>query len=239
MSSNNSPSLSRLYFVCKTVGDIFLQVFNVTSVVWRYVYQHDQDAKNADNNHDKIKSFAAETKSLIYLNPAMLSSDYQQFKEFHDFSLKCGQPIATVLSSTQVDCRQCLKPLAIEINLHPVVIYSCNRGTYLGCRSTKSCRKCKIYEHYGYWTHSGFKHYNSDVLSLPFLLSSEDTAFDVNLLNECSNLLFVGAVPFSTYAASYNRRNGYSKQPESSTEPKKNKRMKRYDNLCVYKYDLQ
>ena len=45
--------------------------------------------------------------------------------------------------------------------------------------------------------------------SKEFLLSFEDTAVDLSLLRQFANLLVVGAVPFSTYAKSYNRRFGY------------------------------
>ena len=55
-----------------------------------------------------------------------------------------------------------------------------------------------MHEHYGYWTIKGQKYYDASTLQLPFLLSTEDTAFDITLLNENSNLLVVGVVPFST-----------------------------------------
>ena len=72
----------------------------------------------------------------------------------------------------------------------------------------------------------GKKQYYPDCLSLDFILSSEDTAFDIALIKECANLLILGAVPFSTFAASYNRRFDYLKQTEEDMEPKV-KRMKR------------
>ena len=65
-----------------------------------------------------------------------------------------------------------------------------------------------------------------NVLSLDFLLSSEDTAFEMSLYAECANLLFLGAVPFSTYAFSYNRHFNYNKQPTTDTEDTKVKRRK-------------
>ena len=99
----------------------------------------------------------------------------------------------------------------------PVVIYSNRRGTYLGSRLTKVCRKCKIYEHHGYWSVEGKRRFNSDSASSEFLLSSEDTGFEIDVLAELSNLLVIGAVPFSTYAASYNRR--FSIDTEYGTIP--------------------
>ena len=124
------------------------------------------------------------------------------------------------------NCRKCGTTLALENKVHPVVVYSNQIGTYLGCRVTKWCKKCKIYEHYGFWTEGKKKHYNPECLSLDFILSSEDTAFDNTLIKECSNLLVIGAVPFRTFAASYNRRFDYPKQTEEDMKPKV-KRMKR------------
>lgn len=59
------------------------------------------------------------------------------------------------------------------------------------------------------------------------MLSSEDTAFDIELLKDCSNLLVIGATPFSTYASSYNRRFGYNKTERNEQNGTTVKRMKR------------
>ena len=140
----------------------------------------------------------------------------------------CGRPMATVLLSPQEICKNCHKQLPLDPKLHPVVIYSLNKGTYLGCRLTKLCRKCKLHQHYGYSTEGNEKTYAPDVLDLNFMLSSEDTAFDTELLKECSNLLVIGATPFSTYASSYIRRFGNNKAERSKQYSTTVKRMKRY-----------
>ena len=58
---------------------------------------------------------------------------------------------------------------------------------------------------------NGTRQYDGDVLSLNFVHSSENT--DMSLLAECVNLLFLGAVPSSAYAFSYNRRFHCNKLP--------------------------
>ena len=97
------------------------------------------------------------------------------------------------------------------------------------------CRKCKIYEHHGYWSVDGKRHFNRDSVSLEFLLSSEDTAFEMDILVEFSNLLVIGAVPFSTYASSYNRRFQYCKVATTNNLDARVKRMKRYGDTFVIK----
>ena len=71
--------------------------------------------------------------------------------------------------------------------------------------------------------------FNRDCLSSEFLLPSEDTAFQMDVLAEFSNLLIIGAVPFSTHASSYNRRFQYSKVTTTNGVDSSVKRMKR---LC-------
>ena len=72
------------------------------------------------------------------------------------------------------------------------------------------------------------RQYDLDVLSLDFPHSSENTVFDMSLLAECVSLLFLGAVPFSAHASSYNRRFNCNKLPTTDTENTKVKRRKRY-----------
>ena len=69
----------------------------------------------------------AETENLLHFHPSLLKSDRELFRELHDFSLKCGKPIATVLSSSRVICRKCGKKLAYDNKVIPVVIYSNHR----------------------------------------------------------------------------------------------------------------
>ena len=72
-----------------------------------------------------------------------------------------------------------------------------------------------------------------------FLLSSEDTAFRMDVLAECNNLRVIGTVPFSTYAASYNRHFQYCKMATTDDIDPKVKRVKRYvDNYCKGKASL-
>ena len=216
---------SQLLFVVKSVGDIFLQMLGIASFIEKFVWGKSptEEAHQKDGIDEKAVSslFVAETENLLHFHPSLLKSDREVFREFHEFSLKCG-------SSSRVICQKCGKKLAYENKVIPVVIYSNHHGTYLGSRLTKVCRKCKIYEHHGYFSVDGKRHFNRDSVSLEFLLSSEDTAFQMDILVEFSNLLVIGAVPFSTYASSYNRRFQYCKVATTNDLDARVKRMKRY-----------
>lgn len=203
---NDYTLLSRLIFAINTVGHIFLSLTQFTSVVKRFVYgQNPEEANFNDPTHiEESKTFAAETESLLEICPSLKETNNPDFKKFHDFTLACGLPLGTVLVSERQSCRKCTKSLTLDKKEHLIVIYHSERGTYLGNRLTKNCRRCKIYEHYGYWTQGGKKYFDADCLKNDYLLSTEDTAFQVSLLRQCENLLIVGAVAFSTFTRSYN-----------------------------------
>lgn len=206
---DNFTRMSKLQYVFTTIGDIFFKTLSFASVVKRYVYD-EQPLQQKEQDQD-VAIFSAETQSLTYLHSGILTSERERFRKFHDFTVMCREPMATVLLTTKDVCKNCNKQLSLDPKPHPVIIYSLHRGTYMGSRLSKICRKCKLHQYYGYCTQDGKKLYDQDSLALDFLLSTEDTAFDVQLLKECSNLLVMGAMPFSTYASSYNRRFGYNK----------------------------
>ena len=86
-----------------------------------------------------------------------------------------------------------------------------------------------IYEHYGFWMEGGKRYFDEDFERMDFLMSSEETVFDMQLMKENASLLVMGAVPFRTFAASYNRRFGYQKfESKFDKERNKEKRMKRF-----------
>ena len=74
-SLHDYQALSRLFFVYKYFGEVIFKVFNFTSVVQRYV-SRDEDSKSAatdsaDAGNDKVKMFAAEFESVMFLNPSL------------------------------------------------------------------------------------------------------------------------------------------------------------------------
>ena len=90
-------------------------------------------------------------------------------------------------------CCLCNAALAIENKSHVIVVYHTEHGTYLGSCMTKVCCKCIIYEHYGYYTEKSHRFYDAEFLDLEFFLSSEETAFEMSLLQQYAALLVVGA----------------------------------------------
>ena len=130
---------------------------------------------------------------FTFTYPILQEPVNKQFKEFHDFSITCRLPLASVLISARKSCRKCGKVLKVEEKrVHVVVIYHSELGTYLGSRVSKNCKSCKVYEHYGFWTDDGVKHIDAGCLNNEFLLSFTDNAFHLSLTCQCASLLNVG-----------------------------------------------
>lgn len=91
-----------------------------------------------------------------------------------------------------------------------MIVYHLTRGTYLGSRFAKHCRKCKVQEHYGFYNHNGKRIFDKDCLEKEFLLSTEETAIDINLLRYLDEEIVHGALPFQVKAKVYNSVHGYS-----------------------------
>ena len=123
--------VSRLFFVFQSIGSIFLKIPVFTTAIKRFVLGNSNSAAS-DLELLLNDRFVAECEGLMYLKGVLISEKIL-FKELHDMSLELGQPLATVLVSSQETCRICSKALVVESKVHPVVIYSLtHRGTYLG-----------------------------------------------------------------------------------------------------------
>ncbi len=236
MSLCGNGRLYQQQFCYTEVGDVFLYFPCFCSITRRYVSVGiaENDGENVDEKEDMW--FAGETRSLLYLcKSGNVTKGFKaDFREFHDFSINCSMPMASVLVSKRDSCRRCNRILVVDGKPHVVVIYHIFLGSYLGCRITKCCRKCKIYEHYGFWLENGERYFDEEFEKMDFMISSEETVFDMMLMRENASLLVMGTLPFRTFAASYNQWFGYgSTMRNENGEKSKVKRMKRFDTFHV------
>ena len=65
--------------------------------------------------------FKSEVSCLVYLHPSLAIDSKDLLKDFHDFTLQCGSPSGTVLSSSRSVCRKCERELSIEPKRHVVI----------------------------------------------------------------------------------------------------------------------
>ena len=228
--TSNMCMLSRLLFVFEVIGESFLAVSQFSNVVRLFITNEgskdgslDACEKGlVDDDERQLNiQFGSEVKSFAFLNRFAVGNLKDKFVDFCNFSISHGVPLGGVFMSARKVCGRCNAALALEKKSHVVVVYHMEHGTYLGSRMTKVCRKCKVYEHYGYWTEKSQRFYDAEFLELDFFLSSEETAFEMSLLQQYAALLVVGALPFSTFAEAYNRRFNYSTEEKTPFKRKR------------------
>ena len=226
----NPVILFRSLYLLNLIGTPVIYATSILQTAFKFVF-----GKSADDSEGHVLSeagdenalcgqFFASVDNLLHMFPEI--SNFARpgadlFRSFHDFSLENGVPAAAVLMSERTECRRCGKSLHIDQNWKPIVVYHLTRGTYLGCRISKSCSNCKIYEHYGFFTESGNKTFDTDCLTKEFLMSTDETAIDMMLLRYVNEDVIQGAVSFLLKSKVYNTVHGYSstvnEKPASQT----------------------
>ena len=102
------------------------------------MYREGSSDSSADSSHADTATFVAQAQSLVQLYPVLQELANKQFKEFHDFSISCRLPLASVLISARKSCSNVERQRNLPFP---------ELGTYLGSRVIKNCRSCKVYEH--------------------------------------------------------------------------------------------
>ena len=101
----------------------FLKLSALTLVVKTFVCGEKEvivSGAGKRKNLDGDEVFVRESKSLFYLYP-QLGNTEDRFREFHEFSINCGQPMGVVLTTKCEVCRLCKRVLLVEPNSHVVV----------------------------------------------------------------------------------------------------------------------
>ena len=80
----------------------------------RFVYREGLSDSSADSSHADTATFVARAQSLVQLYPILKEPANKQFKEFQDFSISCGLPLANVLISARKLSRKSGKALKVE-----------------------------------------------------------------------------------------------------------------------------
>lgn len=233
--TRNYVVFSRLIFIFRIFGITFLKLKKLSFLLRRFVFKLPiVSFKDKLSGEEELATteFVANCESLTSLLPELITNEKALREDLHAYGLNSNIPTGCLLITKRDRCRSCGKSLSLEKKPHNIMVYDLKYGPLAGTRMTKVCRKCKIYEHFGYWTLEGLKHYDrEESLNGPYLLTSEETAIDIDLLKDMTNLLIVGAVPFSTYAKSYNRR--FGRRNNLNTDQENGSENLRFD-FCTY-----
>lgn len=227
-SFENPSFLSRLIRVVNVLGTSFTSVRSVVNGVFRFVNGNrlkSLESNEANGNDgmaamrlgggeaDSLSSFSTFIDNMNFVYPDIFSGR-DSFNVFYEFCVAENLAYGAVFVSNRETCRICNGNPTIVGGSKDVIVYHMTRGTYLGSRFTKQCRKCKLQEHYGFSNHRGKRIFDQDCLEKEFLLSTEETAIDIKLLKYLDEEIVHGALPFQVKAKVYNSVHSYSNEKD-------------------------
>ncbi len=244
--------MARLLAVIHILGRPFMSIASVLNIVYLFVCgKHVTTpgesnvlmAKTCDDAQQTLfVQFSAFVDNLQFLYPGIFDGfGPDSFKHFDNFSVAQGFPCGAVFVTERECCRFCGKHLTVCEDRKDVVVYHLTRGTYLGSRFTKKCLKCKVQEHYGFYAKGGKRVFDSDCLEKAFLLSTEETAIDMKLMQYLDEEVVQGACPFLLKAKVYNSVHGYPNVTDikrADLEETGVKAKKRRYSPCVHCFNM-
>ncbi len=115
--------------------------------------------------------------------------------------------VSLLFESSLEYCRLCTSKLERKSSERPVVVYK-RDGARKGIHKIKYCRKCLIAEHYAYYVKKYYRYLDVEQFKdAKYLFSSENTAFEKEMLREYKWELVIGKMSFQTKSNIYNQVN--------------------------------
>lgn len=126
-------------------------------------------------------------------------------------------PLGVILISDKVSCHYCGSRLYTRSDrTSKVAVYDDRLGTLPGTHYTKYCTKrgCSFQQHYGYHSQGEATSvlYDHDWSSLPYFMSSRETAISTDMLRRLDKEILIGQVSYKQRADIYNDVHGYESE---------------------------
>jgi len=159
-------------------------------------------------------------ENLRLLNEQAFVTDKQLTDEIHALQTmpEAGTPLGVVLISSKTACSLCGGKLLIRHDRAcQITVYTESFGTVIGTHYHKYCqnyrRNCTFRQHYGYSSRTmNGQHvclYDPDWKDHKCIISTQETAFELKMLEKYDTELLLGQVSYSQKAEIYNHNNGY------------------------------
>ena len=182
------------------------------SVVGKFASQGGKDLE------PEIVRLAVE--NLRLLNEQAFVTDKQLADEIHALQTmpEVGTPLGVVLISSKTRCGLCDGKLLIRYDRAcQITVYTESFGTIVGTHYHKYCqnyrRDCTFRQHYGYSSRTiNGQHvclYDPDWKDHKYIISTQETAFELRMIEKYDNDLLLGQISYSQKAEIYNHNNGY------------------------------
>ena len=154
--------------------------------------------------------------NITYTDELVLMSDDELFMELAMMPFKSKEHIGVNLISKKQRCIECGGKLLLRRDRpSKMTIYTDTYGTLPCCQYRKFCsnnrRGCHIVQHYGYYTKDTSElYFDSDWDDHKYFVSSQETAFELQLLTRFDFELLIGQISYKQKAEIYNAVHGYS-----------------------------
>ena len=176
---------------------------------WSLVVQFATDGKSESSlTPEQAKALA---ENIQTLNSSAFATDEVLFKQVLQLELPAAKPLGLPLISDNSTCILCGSKLLVRKD-RPVrvVVYDDLRGTLPASHFHKYCsrRICPFIQYYGYYTKGGPQScaviYNSDWNSLPYFVSSKETAFSMDMFKRLDAEVVIGQLSYKQRTDIYN-----------------------------------
>ena len=196
-------------------------IFAATFLPTEYPMYYEAISKFAvpdDSKHPplSLQNTRVLVENLMALNAAAFTQDFELTKELTSMSSSTGKPTGLILMPEPSTCKECGSPLLLRSDRPShLVLYTESLGTVPALHYHKFCQKwrhgCKLVQYYGYTTNgenSGLN-YDENWNTLPYFVSSRETAFETKLLKHFDAELLLGQISYKQKADIYNYQHDY------------------------------
>lgn len=184
--------LRRLLFAASTLHQDTPEYWNVVS-------------KFATNNSTSCADLEPEqarliTDNIMFTDPEVMAADVELYKELVMMPFKEKEHLGVTLISKKDRCDKCGGKLLMRKDRPgKLTIYTDTYGTIPGYHYRKFCanskRGCKVVQHYGYHTKGPVDiYFDKDWLSHKYFVSTQETAFELQLLQRFDAELLIGQI---------------------------------------------
>ena len=161
-------------------------------------------------SHGKQKHITGEecrilAQNIEFLDEQAFESDQNLLKDLIDFD----EGLGLVLISDKCQCGLCPGNLLVRADRPShVTLYSKTLGTVKATHYSKYCsnsrKGCHFVQYYGYHKNENDKVYDESWASLPYFMSSQETAFEMKFLREMEAEILIGQMTYNQICDIYN-----------------------------------
>jgi hypothetical protein len=156
-----------------------------------------------------------EKANMEYMEADALHPDVQLLSELQSFVGPLGVSLGIILISPTQICKLCGSSLLVKADRPSrVIVCTDTMSTINSTHYRKICKKyrsgCPYIQHYGHHSMGG-NIFDDDWQSLPYFLSTRETAVEMSLLQQLDAEILIGQLSYKQRAEIYNYKHGYDK----------------------------